>query len=121
MDFLESLSGVGLSRLQRADPLAIRTNAAVRSAARGCCRGEANGKANGKAGPSRRTRKLLERLLEQCFQFSFDLIVEVERCAVEDADALGGTVEEEEGGDGDDVAEGLGCGGIGDGPVEVGA
>jgi hypothetical protein len=47
--------------------------------------------------------------------------VEVGRGAVEDAGGLAGTVEEEEGGDGGDVAEGLGGGGVGDGPVEIGA
>ena len=47
--------------------------------------------------------------------------VEVGRGAVEDAGGFAGAVEEKEGGDGGDVAEGLGSGGIGDGPVEIGA
>jgi hypothetical protein len=47
--------------------------------------------------------------------------VEVGRGAVEDAGGFAGTVEEEKGGDGGDVAKGLGGGGVGDGPVEIGA
>ena len=44
--------------------------------------------------------------------------MEFRRGAVEDTGGFAGTVEEEESGDGSDVAEGLGGGGIGDGPVE---
>ena len=47
--------------------------------------------------------------------------MEVGRGAVEDAGGFAGAVEEKEGGDGGDVAEGLGGGGVGDGPVQVGA
>ena len=45
--------------------------------------------------------------------------VEVGRGAVQDAGSFAGAVEEEEGGDGGDVAEGLGGRGVGDGPVET--
>jgi hypothetical protein len=47
--------------------------------------------------------------------------VEVGRSAVEDAGSFAGTVEEEKGGDGGDVAEGQAGGRIRDGPVEIGA
>ena len=48
------------------------------------------------------------------------MVVEVGGSAVEDAGRFAGAVEEEEGGDGGDVAEGLGGGGVGDGPMEIG-
>ena len=45
--------------------------------------------------------------------------MKIRRGAVKDAGGFAGTVEEKEGGDGGDVAEGLGGGGVGDGPVEA--
>ena len=45
--------------------------------------------------------------------------VEVGRGAVEDAGSFTGAIEEEESGDGGDITEGQGGGGIGDGPVEI--
>jgi len=62
----------------------------------------------------------LEHLLEKRVEGFLDLVVEVGGCAVEDAGSFAGTVEEEESGDGGDIAEGQGGGGIGDGPVEIG-
>ena len=47
--------------------------------------------------------------------------MEVGGSAVEDTGGFAGAVEEEEGGDGGDVAEGLSGGSIGDGPVQAGA
>ena len=60
-------------------------------------------------------------LLEEEVEGFFNLVVEVGGSAVKDAGGFAGTVEEEKGGDGGDVAEGLGGGGVGDGPVEIGA
>ena len=63
----------------------------------------------------------LRRLLQEGVEGLLDLVVEVGRSAEEDAESFTGAIEKEERGDGGDVAEGLGGGCIGDGPVQVGA
>ena len=60
-------------------------------------------------------------LLKEGVKGFFDLVVKVGGSAVEDARGFAGAVEEEERGDRGDIAEGLGCGGVGDSPMQVGA
>jgi len=59
-------------------------------------------------------------LLQEGVEGLFDLVVEVRWSAVEDAGGLASAVEEEERGNGGDVAEGLSGRGVSDSPVQVG-
>src|SRR5262249_7062368 len=66
-----------------------------------------------------RTAAFIAELFQECVEFFFDLVVQVRRGAVEDPGGFSGAVEEEHGGHGGDVAEGLSGGSIGDSKTEI--
>jgi hypothetical protein len=117
------IGGGGLRRMSEKRWQATALHTGLKTGHYSRRRTASEGRPYGREGGSSKLRasRRRERLLQEGVEGFFDLGVEVGRGAVEDAGGFSGAVEEEECGDGGDVAEGLGGGGVGDGPVEVGA